>query len=517
MRKIFVGKNDSVAEVVEKIIEEEGSEIVLVVPKNTILEESVSNFHLMKREASGAGKSILVESVDEGVLALAKASHIEAIHPLFKKRKKGSSLSDIVRKDEIEPQEFFEDIPAEKPEAKKSKNRRLEEAYEASETEKPSRWFLKPVSLVVWSCIIVVLVGYFWIASNLARAEIFINFKETPWQYKGEVIAKSQINKISISENILPAEVFTQTKNAAELFPATGRANVKEKATGKIVVYNAYSSASQGLVVDTRFMTPDNKIFRLAKSITVPGAEIKEGKITPSSIEADVIADQPGIEYNLGPVERLSIPGFKGGSKYQAFYGSLVKTTGGFVGEKAVPTEKDITMAKEKTSELLRAALKNEFLNKRPKDFKIFDEAYVIKITKISVNKSVDEKGNFQITGEAGLVGVAFREGDAMAYLKALASRDYEKSDFKEIKIDYSQIKADLGKGEVRFGIQAGASLVPEFSIDDFKDQIVGHKIEDVRSLVLSLPGLDNARVSVWPVWLKKIPQDPAKITINID
>ncbi|TSC82084.1 MAG: Uncharacterized protein G01um101420_614 [Parcubacteria group bacterium Gr01-1014_20] len=517
MKKIFVGKNDSIAEVVEKILEEEDLEIVLVVPKNTILEESVSNFHLIKREASEAGKSILIESVDEGVLALAKASHIEAIHPLFKKRKRGSSLSDIVPMDEAGSPELTEDDLVRKPEVKSSKNRRLEEAYEASETKKSSRWFLRPAFLMVWLCVVLALVGYFWVASSFAKAEIFINFKETPWQHKGDVIAKAEINKISASENSLPAEVFTQAKNATELFPATGRASVKEKATGKIVIYNAYSSAKQGLVVDTRFLTPDNKIFRLTKSVTIPGAEIKEGKIIPSSIEADVAADQPGAEYNLGPVEGLSIPGFKGTPKYQAFYGSLVKATGGFIGEKSVPTEKDIAMAKEKTAELLKATLKNEFLNNRPKDFKIFDEAYEIKVTKISVNKSTDEKGNFQVTGEATLKGVAFREGDVTTYLKALASRDYEQSVFKDIKIDYSQIKADLVKGEIRFNLEVTANLVPEFSADSFKDQVIGRKIEDVRSLVLSLPGLDTARVSVWPVWVKKIPQNTAKIKINVD
>ncbi len=517
MKKIFVGKNDSVAEVVEKIIETEDSEVVLVVPKNTILEESVSNFHLIKREASEAGRSILIESVDEGVLALAKASHIEAIHPLFKKKKRGSSFSDIVPRDETESEELIETVLVHRPEIKISKNRRLEEAYEASETKKSGHWFLKPVFLAVWLCIVMVLIGYFWVASSLAKAEIFINFKETPWQYKGEVIAKAGVNKITSSENSLPAEVFTQTKNATELFPATGRASVKEKATGKIVISNAYSSAKQGLVVDTRFITPDNKIFRLTKSVTVPGAEVKEGKIIPSSIEADVVAGEPGAEYNLGPVERLSIPGFKGTPKYQAFYGALVKTTGGFIGEKSVPTEKDIAMAKEKTSELLRAALKSEFLNNRPKDFQIFDEAYEIKVTKVNVNKSTDEKGNFQVTGEATLKGVAFREGDVTTHLKTLASRDYEQSDFKDIKIDYSQIKADLQKGEVRFSLEVVANLVPKFSADSFKDQVIGRKIEDVRSLVLSLPGLDTARVSIWPVWVKKIPKNPIKIKINVD
>ncbi len=73
-------------------------------------------------------------------------------------------------------------------------------------------------------------------------------------------------------------------------------------------------------MVRTRFLALDGKIFRLTKGITVPGAKIVEGKIIPSSIEAAVIADQPGEAYNIGPVSRFSIPGLKGTPKYEAFY-----------------------------------------------------------------------------------------------------------------------------------------------------------------------------------------------------
>ena len=100
----------------------------------------------------------------------------------------------------------------------------------------------------------------------------------------------------------------------------------------------------------TRFVTPDGKLFRLVSSVTVPGAQVTNGQIVPSSIDAPVAADQPGDAYNVGPVNKLTIPGFQGSPKYNAFYGQLASgTSGGFVGTKAVPTAADITSGKDKS------------------------------------------------------------------------------------------------------------------------------------------------------------------------
>src|SRR3989344_1019537 len=56
MKKIFIDRNEPVASVVEKILSETEKDIVLVVPRNAKLGESVGNFHLLKRE-SGRRKS----------------------------------------------------------------------------------------------------------------------------------------------------------------------------------------------------------------------------------------------------------------------------------------------------------------------------------------------------------------------------------------------------------------------------------------------------------------------------
>jgi hypothetical protein len=81
MKKIIVDKSEGIAEVIDRLLNEPDGDISIVIPKGSALGRSVSNFHLLKREADSAGRSIVIESVDDTILAFAKESRIESSHP----------------------------------------------------------------------------------------------------------------------------------------------------------------------------------------------------------------------------------------------------------------------------------------------------------------------------------------------------------------------------------------------------------------------------------------------------
>ena len=57
MKKIIVDKGEGIAEVIDRILNEPDGEVSVVIPKGSALGRSVSNFHLLKREADSAGRS----------------------------------------------------------------------------------------------------------------------------------------------------------------------------------------------------------------------------------------------------------------------------------------------------------------------------------------------------------------------------------------------------------------------------------------------------------------------------
>lgn len=516
MKRIFVNKNDGIAEVVDIVIGDPEHDITLVIPKNASLGNSVSNFRLLKREADAAVKNLRIESVDDDILASAKASRLPSIHPLFRAKKTEGGISDI--------------ITTENPSVSRMKEEReVEMAPETTTYEAPTdsvleeitprkkKWFFRPKFLFPLGVLVGVLILGFFLAGVFRKAELFINFEELPWEYKNQFLASASQAVIDSSRNLLPAEVFTEEKNITKTFPASGRDYVEEKATGKILIYNAFSSADQVLVGKTRFLASDGKLFRLNSTVTVPGALIKDGKIIPASIETAVTADKPGAEYNLSTSSRLSVPGFEGTPRYQGFYGELIKTSGGFIGERAVPTSAEIETAKEETRKLLISNLESSFKSNEPQGFKILDDAIETKITKLSANTATDDDGNFSVFGEASLNTIGFKEEDLKSLLVLIANPESPDLVFKELNLEFNDVSSDLKGGKLQFSLSANGVLTQGFSPEDFAVQILGEDIDQVRTLVRGLPRLTDAKISIWPRWLERFPKNLDRINIVVD
>jgi hypothetical protein len=561
MKKIIVDKNEGVAEVIDRILNEPDGEVSVVIPKGSTLGRSVSNFHLLKREADSAGRTIVIESVDETILAFAKESGIESSHPLWKGVRGAGGFSDIVsRRDEeatllradVDDEreggddEKDEDAP-EKPSKKhmpiitgrrgkkaepvieeeeaeddeeSARSHFFDTAPDLDEDDRPSRRFPKKIVWTIVGIIVIVALGAYAVGAFFDHADITINFKQTPWSYQDNFTASKNAVGINPSNNTIPAQVFTSTKNLTESFPGSSVQQVSQKAQGTITIYNAYGAASQDLVATTRFLTPDGKIFRLTQNVTVPGeTKAANGTLAPSSITAPIVADQAGPDYNVGPVAKLTIPGFQSDSAREAgFYGVITaSTTGGFIGQRAVPTAADIAAAKASTTAILAAALQNGFSGTYPNNFEIPSGAATTTVTTLTVNTSTDSNGNFTVFGAATLQAIGFDQTALENYLLTLAQAQEASSTFKSFSANYSNVTANFAAGQISFALSAQAQLEPAFSSAQFATSIEGQSIASARSTIAALPQLSDGEISMWPSWLMSIPSDPARIHITVN
>ncbi|MEK7593289.1 MAG: hypothetical protein AAB464_01050 [Patescibacteria group bacterium] len=353
----------------------------------------------------------------------------------------------------------------------------------------------------------------------LPTAEIKITAQKINWNFGDWILASKNAPAVDTAKKQIPAEIFSDKKNINLAYAATGKKFVEQKAKGEIVIYNAYSSKSQLLVEDTRFAAPDGKIFYLDKKITVPGVKVEEGKIVPSSVKAAITAESAGTEYNIGPIEKLSIPGFKGSAKYDKFYATAQNPmAGGFTGEMTYPTEEDIKNAREKTTVSLKENLSSFLSAQIPKDFKKIDGGEQLSILNEKISDGIDENGNFSIFLEAELKIIAFKETDALNLINDLAKQalgsDYE---IKNYKLDYQTSRPDFKNGELSFLAAYQGNFWKPIDIEDFKAAIIKKNESDLKIAVFALPGVERATVSFWPFWVKRVPDNLAKIKIEIE
>ncbi len=527
IKKIFVSKTDEATLVVEKLIDAEASEVVISVPKFSTFAESLANFHLLKREAEVLGKQITVESVDDKVIELCEASRIASVNPFFSRQRQ---FADIVRRDAAA---VAKETAARKavPNGKQRKGAAPREANAAAppaleqirprgvlaRTGRRFRFLLSRRAVLV--ALPTLALGIAAAFTLLPKANITITAVTREWTYEGTVTAEKSVAAPQAAGLTIPGQIFRERKNMDLSFPASGRKAVTRKARGTITIWNKFSSAPQTLVAGTRFAAPDGKIFRLAKAVTVPGAKVGNGKIEPTSIQADVVADAAGAGYNIGPVEQFTIPGFGGTPKFSGFYGSSREAmSGGLAGETAYPTDEDIRKARETATATLENTVKTFLLAQLPRDLRFFERGAQFSIVKQIVNPEADAEGKFSVFTEGELSVVAFREEDVRALLAArLRSESGADMEVRSDALTYDEGAVARERDALRIPIRYTSTIARAIDREAVEREVAGKSERELRAFIFSLPGLASARISLWPFWVRRVSNNPARVQVTVE
>lgn len=354
----------------------------------------------------------------------------------------------------------------------------------------------------------------------LPSVEINIIAKKYPRTFNYVVVALKNVSSIDEVNKQIPAEIFSLRKNVNLSFPATGKKYVSKKASAELTIYNAYSSKPQVFVANTRFLLPDGKIFYLVDKIIVPGVNVESGKIIPSSVKARAIASEPGKEYNIGPMEKLTIPGLKGTDKYDSFYAKMESAAfGGYVGDYPYPTDSDIASAKEKAEKTIKMSLSSFVAGQIPKDFKVIDGSQQFNILNENINKESDDNGNFTVFIDAEVKIFAFKEEDVLKLMSQLAKKTLEQNfEAKNYIINYSLPESNFFNNEkLSFNVDYKGDFWKPLNTEEFKKTIIGKKENELKTIIFNLSGgIEKATVSFWPFWVVSVPTDLDKIKVNI-
>ncbi|MFA4999727.1 MAG: hypothetical protein WC519_03350 [Parcubacteria group bacterium] len=527
-KKIYANKNDSCSAIVHKIISSGMDELVLYLPKGALIAENPKNFKLLKRETTAVGKKLTIESVDAEILGMASSNGFDVVDGIFNHSQKAPIMDIMPAKSKLESisegnsdaaneSETPEVDLSEEPETPKES-----EEFKPVETEEyvPRRpALLKRMSFAFVFIAIITLAGYlaFFI---LPTAQISIERKKADWSFAGDVIASTKITTVSGTNLQIPAQIFTVSKNGVYPFPASGSDAVQRKASGTVTIWNAYSSEKQSLVKNTRFVTPEGKVYRITSAVTVPGAKISEGKIQASSIEAEIIADAAGDAYNTGPVAKLRIPGFQGSPKYDGFYGEFkTGASGGFVGEMKVPTEDDKKHANEEVTAKVKDAVKSSIALTIPPEFKIVEQAITYETVKEGVVSDADDKGEFSYGVMMEAKVPAYKEDDLIALMGEKFKEDNsEPYDLITKSLSYTaNLTADFSVGKIIIPLEFTGTWARSFDLEAFKAEILGVSDASLKSAIFALPGVLTAKADLWPFWVRSVPKNPDKIEIEVN
>lgn len=292
---------------------------------------------------------------------------------------------------------------------------------------------------------------------------------------------------------------------------------INQKATGIITVYNNFSDAPQTLIKNTRFQSPDGKIFRITDSIVVPG---KKGSV-PGSIDAKVSADTYGVDYNITETD-FKIPGFKGTAKYNLFYGKSSKAmSGGISGTVSIVSNDDIAIANRD----LKPSLNNISTSEAKKFshegyFSLYDNL----IINYSDNQSLlmtTEQSTYILFASSMLISIK-KEILAKMIAEQVMKENFNSNEIVKIE-DISDLvftldpNMDLINSNIlKVLITGKVRIIWDYNKEDIKNSLIGKKsstfgevLKDYSSSIV----VSNYKIS--PFWIRSFPNSANKIKIE--
>ncbi len=361
------------------------------------------------------------------------------------------------------------------------------------------------------------------------KATVYITTKAKTDSADAEVKGDVNFTQIDYEKGVIPARVVSVTDEISRTYPTSGSKSISnQKAHGKIVIYNEYSSSPQPLVATTRFLSEDGKLFRLVSGVTVPGMDKSGTEPKPGTVEADVIADESGDSFNISPA-KFTIPGFKdsGSEKYQKFYAkSESSMTGGGSGSSGESTkalsQSDIDSAKSSIITELNSDIKDKLKQSAGDGAVVLDDAISLDEATYKISNSPGEVvDNFEIKAEMKGEALVFNDAD----IKDVVSRTIARANDGKFDIKKSSVTLDYGKSETnsRLGyivikVHGIVRIMPNIDMENLKRGILGKNNDELEAYLRTYPDIEKADVTYWPPFLSnKVPVYEKRVNIEFD
>jgi len=323
-------------------------------------------------------------------------------------------------------------------------------------------------------------------------------------------------DKLDLVSKVIPGKFFEVERIVSDEFVPTGKSS--EKAEGVIRLYNNYSTRAEVWLAGTRFVSSEGKLFLSKNKINVPGAQTKDGKMTPSFVDVPVVAAQGGTDYNIGP-SHFSVFVFRGTERYTKFYG---ESSGAMKagGEILQVTKDDLARAEDALIEKAKTESVASLKNKIPEGYVFSEKIIETKILEKSSSVAVGtgaEKFSFQVKIKS--TTISFKEKDINDFaLMSLNSQvpEGEKLYQESLKAEYSPETFSLDTGKVIVQLLVSGKIYPEIDSDSLKKSLARKPISEANILLENQPEITRYEIRFSLPWLKNIPNKLEKIKIEL-
>jgi len=340
---------------------------------------------------------------------------------------------------------------------------------------------------IILTVLIILIIVHF----SLATATIFLPQSTEKFIFDGPM-------EITVAEQ----PTWFEANNSVELVQSKtvqvlAKTTKTDKASAVVKIINTYSK-SQSLVKTTRFLSVDNKLFRLSQTVTVPAG---------GSVQAIIEADQPGESFII-PAGKFTIPGLWAGLQ-DKIYGQTDAVTSFERPNLQIISQQDFDQAVNDLAKTLPDKALPDLI-KKTNNQNLTANDLLVTITKSSAKPAVGtEAGSFTVDLTANVRAVPidqqFLRQKAEDALKARLPENISVVNFLPDNYDYEITSLDQTKGtmivQVHLEALVSSSNTAEINLADLQG-----KTKTEAEQILSTQGYQDVRIELWPFWVTHVP-----------
>jgi hypothetical protein len=300
--------------------------------------------------------------------------------------------------------------------------------------------------------------------------------------------------QISLEQSV-KADISEEIIETSGVFESTGAKDIKGEIIGKVTIINK-NKKNQPLVATTRLLSPDNKLYRIKKTVNVPAG---------GSVEVEIYADDATEDMAISP-SKFIIPGLATELQDTVYAESSVQFEFKNNSKKLV-TQEDIDKAISSLNEKMTDELEKK-INKNETEKK-----YVFNIDSansvLEVDKKVgDEVDSFEVKIKNTINIITINTSDVINIIKkklALLDFNEDTSEINEETLSYTLLNFNKDKflAEIKVDFSAKTALSNEEKIIN-TEHLVNLNEEQIKVYLNSLNTIQSYELNFKPKFIKR-------------
>lgn len=398
----------------------------------------------------------------------------------------------------------------------KSGNKSTKSAQKVPSLEKYRKWII--LGSVTGVLLIIFLVWAFVFAP---AATITVAMRTTSENFSETVNFTTDINSENIAEGRLFAHQQPYEQKYETKVTATGEEDRGERATGELVLTKS-AGASSVLVSGLSIDVPEGATFTAENGLTYTAIMAKSTAVNDFETDCSgsglsytcsltltvpVQATAPGDNYNLSAE-----------STWNSFSGASVSNpkaiSGGTSNKVKVIAQSDVDQARDQlVSDHAEEGKESLFSDLTEQNAVVIEPSYTSETTNTTATPAVGEEGDE--TTVSVTVKYAVYTVDEAKVESFIAEKMSLNDDQKLYSIGSPYFERFTNLEEPA-RLKTVVAIGPVLTEDTILDRVKGVKIGEAQSILKSINGVSSVEITPSYFWVRSVPNDPNKITINL-